>query len=75
MPQISSASVSAMLDARTIAVVGASSRAGSFGERMVTEVGRSSGNREIYYVNPRTERSAIVRACPASPTSTPRSIW
>ncbi len=44
--------VAAMLDARSVAVVGASARPGSFGERMVTEVLRSTGERRITLVNP-----------------------
>src|ERR1022692_3148216 len=43
----------AMLEARSVALVGASSRAGSFGERMVAEVGRSPAAPELYLVNPR----------------------
>jgi acetate---CoA ligase (ADP-forming) len=47
------AAVRAMLEARSIAVVGASERPGSFGHRMVTEVARSSSAPEIHLVNPR----------------------
>src|SRR3954452_22059726 len=42
-----------MLGARSIAVVGASARQGSFGERVVTEVCRSPAEPEIHLVNPR----------------------
>jgi acyl-CoA synthetase (NDP forming) len=42
-----------MLEPRSIAVVGASPRPGSFGERMVTEVLRSSAKVAVHLVNPR----------------------
>src|SRR3954454_7328812 len=45
--------VRAMLSARSIAVVGASPRAGSFGHRLVTEVARSASSPAIHLVNPR----------------------
>jgi acyl-CoA synthetase (NDP forming) len=44
-------SVAAMLDARTVAVVGASPRPDSFGNRMVIEAGR--GRARVHLVNPR----------------------
>lgn len=44
--------VAAMLEARSVAVVGASARPGSFGERMVTEVLRSTGERRVHLINP-----------------------
>ena len=43
--------VAAMLGARSIAIVGASPRPGSFGERMVIEARRSSAR--MHLVNPR----------------------
>ena len=43
----------AMLEARSVALVGASPRPGSFGQRMVNEVGRSPAGPDIYLVNPR----------------------
>jgi acyl-CoA synthetase (NDP forming) len=43
----------AMLEARSVALVGASPRPGSFGQRMVDEVGRSPAGPDIYLVNPR----------------------
>jgi acyl-CoA synthetase (NDP forming) len=46
-----SASVAAMLDARSVAVVGASPRPDSFGNRMVIEAGRSRAR--VHLVNPR----------------------
>jgi acetate---CoA ligase (ADP-forming) len=48
----------AMLRARSIALVGASARPGSFGARMVDEVTRSSGERRIHLVNPRYDSIA-----------------
>jgi acetate---CoA ligase (ADP-forming) len=50
--------VTAMLRARSIALVGASSRSGSFGARMVDEVGRGSSDRRIHFVNPRYDEIA-----------------
>jgi acetate---CoA ligase (ADP-forming) len=47
------AAVRTMLEARSVALVGASSRPGSFGERMVTEVKRSTPDLEVHLVNPR----------------------
>lgn len=47
------AAVRAMLEARSVAVVGASARPGSFGERLVTEVRRSASAPEVHLVNPR----------------------
>ena len=43
----------AMLEARRIALVGASARPGSFGERMVAEVARSPSRPAVHLVNPR----------------------
>ena len=42
-----------MLDARSIAVVGASARTGSFGERLAIEVLRSPARPTVHLVNPR----------------------
>ena len=47
-----SAAVAAMLEASSVAVVGASSRPGSFGQRMVGEVLRSPGAQKVWLVNP-----------------------
>ena len=41
-----------MLEARSVAVVGASSRPGSLGQRMVGEVLRSPGAEKVWLVNP-----------------------
>jgi acetate---CoA ligase (ADP-forming) len=48
--------LAAMLEARTVALVGASPRPGSLGERMVSEVTRSPSRPQVYLVNPRHER-------------------
>jgi acetate---CoA ligase (ADP-forming) len=45
--------VRAMLGARSVAVVGASPRPGTFGERLVTEVLRSPARPKVSLVNPR----------------------
>jgi len=50
--------LTSMLEARSIAVVGASARPGSFGERMVEEVTRSPARPDIFLVNPRYEQLA-----------------
>jgi len=42
-----------MLEARSIALVGASGRPGTFGQRMVEEVTRSPSRPEVHLVNPR----------------------
>ena len=42
-----------MLEARSIALVGASPRPGTFGQRMVDEVTRSPSRPEVHLVNPR----------------------
>jgi acetate---CoA ligase (ADP-forming) len=47
------AGLAAMLEARSVAVVGASQRPGSFGERMLAEVAASQSRPQIYPVNPR----------------------
>ncbi len=45
--------VSAMLEARSVALVGASAREASFGRRMLDEVHKSPASPRIYPVNPR----------------------
>jgi acetate---CoA ligase (ADP-forming) len=42
-----------MLEARSVALVGASPRPGSLGERMITELARSPARPQTYLVNPR----------------------
>jgi acetate---CoA ligase (ADP-forming) len=45
--------VSAMLEARSVALVGASPRPGTFGQRMVEEVAKSPARPEIHLINPK----------------------
>ena len=45
--------VRAMLEARSVALVGASPRPASFGSRMLEEVGKSTSRPRMYPVNPR----------------------
>ncbi|HEX9064671.1 MAG TPA: CoA-binding protein, partial [Streptosporangiaceae bacterium] len=58
-------SVQAMLEARSVAVVGASQRDGSFGARMLAEVAKSAARPAIYPVNPRYDNIAGLRCYPA----------
>lgn len=57
--------VRAMLEAESVAVVGASERPGSFGRRMVDEVRKSPSRPEVHLVNPRYEKIEGLR-CVAS---------
>jgi acetate---CoA ligase (ADP-forming) len=57
--------LSAMLEARSVALVGASPREGSLGQRMITEMARSSPAPRSYLVNPRYTEIAGTR-CYAS---------
>jgi acetate---CoA ligase (ADP-forming) len=52
-PAQTSTSVTAMLEARSVALVGASARPGSLGARMIAEVTRSPSHPRTYLVNPR----------------------
>jgi len=54
-----------MLEARSIALVGASPRPGTFGQRMVAEVTRSPSRPEIHLVNPRYAEIAGRRCVPS----------
>ena len=65
--------LTAMLEARTVALVGASPRPGSLGERMVGEVTKSPAQPEVYLVNPRHERIAG-RPCHASLADLPGPV-
>jgi acetate---CoA ligase (ADP-forming) len=58
----SSDAVRAMLAARTVAIVGASARPGSFGERLVREVIRSPSAPTVHLVNPRYDE-VLGRPC------------
>lgn len=57
------AAVAAMLGARSMAVVGASPRPGSFGERMVLEAQR--GSARVHLVNPRYDRVGELACAPS----------
>ena len=65
--------LTAMLEARSVALVGASPRPGSLGERMVSEVTKSPARPEVYLVNPRHERVAG-RPCHASLADLPEPV-
>ncbi|MDX6392741.1 MAG: hypothetical protein QOJ73_3804 [Streptosporangiaceae bacterium] len=52
-PPTSRAALTAMLEARSVALVGASPKAGSFGARMVAEVAKSPASPRMFLVNPR----------------------
>jgi acetate---CoA ligase (ADP-forming) len=54
-----------MLEARSIALVGASPRPGTFGQRMVEEVTRSPSRPEVHLVNPRYAEIAGRRCVPS----------
>jgi acyl-CoA synthetase (NDP forming) len=54
-----------MLEARSVALVGASPRPGSLGARMIAEVGRSPSRPRAYLVNPRHESIGDDRCHPA----------
>jgi acetate---CoA ligase (ADP-forming) len=59
-----SAALTAMLEARSVALVGASARPGSFGARMIAEVARSPSRPRTYLVNPRHKDIGGVRCLP-----------
>ena len=65
--------LAAMLEARSVALVGASPRPGSLGERMVSEVTKSPARPEVYLVNPRHDRVAG-RPCHPSLADLPRPV-
>jgi len=71
-PDVSHA-VRRLLEPRSIAVVGASARAGGFGERMVGELLRSTADLEIHFVNP-GYREIAGRACVASLADVPGPV-
>jgi acyl-CoA synthetase (NDP forming) len=54
-----------MLEARSVALVGASARAGSLGARMIAEVARSPSRPRSYLVNPRYTEIDGTRCLPA----------
>jgi len=53
VPVQTSSAVTAMLEARSVALVGASARPGSLGARMIAELARSPSRPRAYLVNPR----------------------
>jgi acetate---CoA ligase (ADP-forming) len=57
--------LSTMFDARSVAVVGASARPGSFGEQMLLELGRGGFAGSIYPINPRYDE-ILGRRCYSS---------
>jgi acyl-CoA synthetase (NDP forming) len=57
-------SVRAMLQARSVAIVGASPRQGSFGSRLIHEVTRSSARPDVHLVNPRYDQIEGLRCVP-----------
>jgi acetate---CoA ligase (ADP-forming) len=59
-----STALTAMLEARSVALVGASARPGSFGARMIAEVARSPSRPRTYLVNPRHKDIGGVRCLP-----------
>jgi predicted CoA-binding protein len=63
----------AMLEARSVALVGASPRPGSFGQRMIEEVTRSPSRPEVHLVNPRYARIGE-RACHPSLADLPEPV-
>ena len=67
--------LAAMLEARTVALVGASPRPGSFGERMVGEVLRSPGFERVHLVNPSYDEMAGRRASRTCRPSTRHPTW
>jgi acetate---CoA ligase (ADP-forming) len=59
------AAVSAMLGARSVAVVGASGRPGSFGARLVAEITRSPSAPAVTLVSPRYDRIGDLPCAPS----------
>jgi acetate---CoA ligase (ADP-forming) len=57
--------VRSMLGARSVAVVGASARPGSFGARLVAEVTRSPSRPDVTLVNPRYDRIGDLPCVPS----------
>ena len=63
MNDVRRAAVAAMLGARSVAIVGASARPGSFGARMILEAQRSSAR--MHLVNPRYDRIGELPCVPS----------
>ena len=64
-----------MLEARSVALVGASPRAGSLGARMIEEVAKSASPPRTYLVNPRYDGIGGVRVTRRLPIFPGRSTW
>ncbi|MGC4110937.1 MAG: acetate--CoA ligase family protein [Nocardioides sp.] len=69
----SAARVRTMMSARTVAVVGAGDREGSFGWRLTTEALRSPGVERVHLVSP-TRTSAFGRPCVPSLADVPEPV-
>lgn len=69
----SSSRVSTMLAARSVAVLGASDRAGSFGERLTTEILRSPGLERVHLVSP-TRSTVLGLPCLPSLSDIPEPV-
>jgi hypothetical protein len=64
-----------MLEAKSVAVVGASARPGSFGQRVLLEIERSPSRPEIHLVNPRYSGGGLDgRECLASLEDLPEPV-
>jgi len=64
-PSSGHSALGAMLEAKSVAIVGASERAGTFGRRVVDEIAKSPSRPEVHLVNPRYER-LLDRPCVAT---------
>jgi acetate---CoA ligase (ADP-forming) len=62
-----------MLEARSVAVVGASARPGSFGEQLMLQLSRGGFDGEVYPVNP-AYREVMGRACVPSIADVPQPV-
>ncbi|MFZ0664812.1 MAG: CoA-binding protein, partial [Acidimicrobiales bacterium] len=57
------ASLSAMLEAKSVAIVGASDRPGSFGRRVIDEIAKSRSDPVVHLVNPRYQHIDGRKCC------------
>ncbi len=73
MNQAATDPLAVMLEARSVALVGASPRPGSLGARMIEEVAKSAAAPRRYLVNPRYDEIGGVRCYPAS-TALPEAV-
>ena len=65
MNEVAADPLAVMLEARSVALVGASPRPGSLGARMIEEVAKSAGAPRQYLVNPRHDKIGGARCYPA----------